>query len=190
MSPPLPPLPIPETMLDWQAPRQVLVTEKKTGCSLSLKEVVTTWQVVMQKQGDSLHWRRFNLLGAPDARQILQDGRWRNDGFILPNKEARELFGALLFAWTSSADLPLAYSLTDEYEQVNENRRTREIYHKSVMEPPWWSFPFIFAHHYDRRWEIIWEDWPNQPDVFFIIFRPVVADACGSGVRIWEVRPL
>ncbi|AOU94428.1 uncharacterized protein AruCF_3537 [Achromobacter ruhlandii] len=31
---------------------------------------------------------------------MLEDGRWRNDGFLRPNGQARDLFAALLFAWT------------------------------------------------------------------------------------------
>jgi len=70
------------------------------------------WQVVVQQEGDTLRWLRFDLLGAPDARQILQNSKWRNEGFIAPNPQARELFAALLFAWTKDIDLPQAYGKT------------------------------------------------------------------------------
>lgn len=55
---------------------------------------------VQRMAGGELRWSWFNLLGAPRSRQILADGRWRNDGFLPPDPQARRLFEALLLAWT------------------------------------------------------------------------------------------
>lgn len=42
-------------------------------------------------------WRfvQVDSLGAPISRQILQNGKWRNDGFMPPNPSARQLFSAV-----------------------------------------------------------------------------------------------
>jgi len=151
-------LPVPQAVFNGQAPRQVLVTEIKPNT----KEA-QIWQVVVQQQGDSLRWLRFNLLGAPDARQILQNGQWRNDGFIPPNQEARELFAALLFAWTSPVDLPLAYPYPP--------------YHWQIFNDKW-----VLKDNSRLRWTVIWQDGLNQPDLFSIEDHRI-------GV-IWQVRSL
>lgn len=42
-------------------------------------------------------WRfvQVDALGAPMARQTLQNGQWRADGFLPPNPKARVLFSAV-----------------------------------------------------------------------------------------------
>jgi len=99
----------PPTPHDLQAdrlrlPHQVLVTEISPDTAIT-----SSWLIVAQSENQAIRWSRFNLLGAPDARQILEDGRWRNDGFIAPNAQARELFAALLFAWTYQTGLDAEY---------------------------------------------------------------------------------
>ncbi|OZI23791.1 hypothetical protein CAL26_10240 [Bordetella genomosp. 9] len=67
--------------------------------------------LVVQAEGpDATRWSMFDPLGMPMARQILQDGKWRNDGFMRPNAQASELFSAILFAWTPQASLASAYA--------------------------------------------------------------------------------
>ncbi|MBC9249089.1 hypothetical protein A9179_02245 [Pseudomonas alcaligenes] len=63
------------------------------------------WLLVLQAEGTALRWSLFDPLGVPLARQLLQDGEWRNDGLLPPNAEARELFAALLFALSNEAAL-------------------------------------------------------------------------------------
>ena len=63
------------------------------------------WLLVLQAEGPALRWSLFDPLGVPLARQLLQDGQWRNDGLLPPNAEARELFAALLFALSDGAAL-------------------------------------------------------------------------------------
>lgn len=43
-------------------------------------------------------WRfiQTNALGAPIARMVLTSQGWRNDGFVMPNKQAKLLFTALI----------------------------------------------------------------------------------------------
>ena len=41
-------------------------------------------------------WLQTSPLGAPLARQLYQNGQWRNDGFLPPNRSATALFTALM----------------------------------------------------------------------------------------------
>ncbi len=63
------------------------------------------WLLVIQREGQGIRWSMMDPLGIPQARQQLIDGRWQADGLLPPNPEARELFAALLFALTPSAEL-------------------------------------------------------------------------------------
>jgi hypothetical protein len=76
------------------------------------------WLLVIQREGASTRWSMMDPLGIPQARQQLIDGHWRADGLLPPNPEARELFAALLFALTPSAELlrnyPDARQTTDQ----------------------------------------------------------------------------
>jgi hypothetical protein len=63
------------------------------------------WLLVIQREGAGTRWSMMDPLGIPQARQQLIDGRWQADGLLPPNPEARELFAALLFALTPSAEL-------------------------------------------------------------------------------------
>lgn len=61
------------------------VTDKDGSNSLLLIEPLSEQQ-----------WRFVQVdgLGAPISRQILQQGKWHNDGFLPPNPKARQLFTA------------------------------------------------------------------------------------------------
>ncbi|MDR7053590.1 hypothetical protein J2W70_000935 [Pseudomonas koreensis] len=63
------------------------------------------WLLVIQHEGAGTRWSMMDPLGIPQARQQLIDGHWQADGLLPPNPEARELFAALLFALTPSAEL-------------------------------------------------------------------------------------
>jgi len=78
------------------------------------------WLLVIQREGQSLRWLLFDPLGVPLARQSLRDGSWHADGLLPPNPRARELFAALLFALTPSAQLTQAYP---DRLQVSGNQR-------------------------------------------------------------------
>jgi len=62
------------------------------------------WLLVIQHEDGALRFSLFDPLGVPLARQHLIDGRWRNDGLLPPNREARDVFSALLHTlWQSKA---------------------------------------------------------------------------------------
>jgi len=63
------------------------------------------WVLVIQQEDAGLRWSMMDLLGIPQARQKLADGKWQADGLLPPNPEARELFAALLFALTPKDQL-------------------------------------------------------------------------------------
>ena len=63
------------------------------------------WVLVIQREGPGIRWSMMDLLGIPQARQILIDDKWLADGLLPPNPEARELFAALLFALTPRDEL-------------------------------------------------------------------------------------
>ncbi|HWH85623.1 MAG TPA: hypothetical protein VNV36_02500 [Pseudomonas sp.] len=63
------------------------------------------WLLVIQQEGAGIRWSMMDPLGIPQARQQLIDSRWQADGLLPPNPQARELFAALLFALTPSAEL-------------------------------------------------------------------------------------
>ncbi len=86
------------------------------------------WLLVVQAEGTALRWSLFDPLGVPLARQLLDHGQWRNDGLLPPNAEARELFAALLFALTPSAELAQCYPQGDWQLAGADQRR---------LEPDW-----------------------------------------------------
>ena len=106
----VPPAPMSATAL--ALPRWAQVHTEKRG-----QPAQDTLLAVQAQPGGAMRWSMFDPLGMPQARQIFQDGHWRNDGFMRPNGAATELFSAILFAWTPSADLPLAYAGQDWREQ-------------------------------------------------------------------------
>lgn len=45
---------------------------------------------------NGIRFVQTDALGAPIARQIVNEQAWQNDGFIAPNAESRRLFAAIL----------------------------------------------------------------------------------------------
>jgi len=67
--------------------------------------------LAVQDEGQgATRWSLFDPLGMTRARQILQDGKWRNDGFMRPDGKASDMFSAILFAWTPEQSLARAYA--------------------------------------------------------------------------------
>lgn len=64
--------------------------------------------VVDARDAHAWRWIQTDALGAPVARQIWQDGQWRNDGFLPPNPQARQLFIATLPLMLTPAQLQQA----------------------------------------------------------------------------------
>jgi len=93
--------------------------------------------LIVQREDQALRWSLLNPLGAPLARQILENGDWRGDGMAPPNPLARQLFAALLFAWMPRAALDAAYgpgTWQDEPLPGGGYRRSLEKDGK-----PWWT---------------------------------------------------
>ncbi|VVO67755.1 hypothetical protein [Pseudomonas fluorescens] len=79
------------------------------------------WVLVIQQEDSGLRWSMMDLLGIPQARQILIDDKWQADGLLPPNPEARELFAALLFALTPKDQL------TNNYPTAWQHGRQRSL---------------------------------------------------------------
>jgi len=62
------------------------------------------WLLVIQQEDEHLRFSLFDPLGVPLARQQWSGGQWRNDGLLPPNREAREVFGALIQALRQAQD--------------------------------------------------------------------------------------
>lgn len=82
------------------------------------------WLLVLQGEGRGLRWSLLDPLGLPLARQVLEDGVWRNDGLLPPNPEARELFAALLFALTPAPQLPALWPARQWQNAADQRRLT------------------------------------------------------------------
>ena len=67
------------------------------------------WLLIVQKERHGLRWSLMDPLGIPLARQKLYEDRWKADGLLPPNPEARELFAAVLFALTSDKEVRFDY---------------------------------------------------------------------------------
>lgn len=95
--------PVPARDADFALPRQLHVVQSAAG------QPALDTLLVVQREGAALRWSLFDPMGVPQARQMLEHGQWRNDGFLRPNAQARDLFAALVFAWTPDAELDAAY---------------------------------------------------------------------------------
>lgn len=106
---------MPTQALVLNDPRTLHVVQERNDESIS--DAV----LAVRSDGDSMYWAMFDLLGVPQARQILRDGQWHNDGFLPPNAAARALFAGLVFAWTPATELQTRYAT--HHIQVNGNTR-------------------------------------------------------------------
>lgn len=95
--------PLPARDAAFSLPRQLHVVQTAPG------QPAVDLLLVVQREDAALRWSLFDPMGVPQARQMLEGGKWRNDGFMRPNAQARDLFAALMFAWTPAADLDAAY---------------------------------------------------------------------------------
>lgn len=94
--------PLPAQLPTLALPMQLHVQREQAGQRQD-------WLLVIQQEDAHLRWSLLDLLGMPQARQMLQNGQWQADGLLPPNPAARELFAALLFALTPPAELQRAY---------------------------------------------------------------------------------
>lgn len=49
----------------------------------------------LSAQPQAWRWVQSDPLGAPIARVILDNKGWQNDGFVMPNQQAKQLFSAI-----------------------------------------------------------------------------------------------
>ncbi|QIW16735.1 hypothetical protein A4G20_10545 [Pasteurellaceae bacterium RH1A] len=59
------------------------------------KQVKQVSLLTVQFEPNQWRWVQTDPLGAPLARVLLSKQGWQNDGFIMPNAQARQLFAAL-----------------------------------------------------------------------------------------------
>lgn len=89
------------------------------------------WLLVIQREDQRLRWSMMDLLGIPQARQMLDNGQWQADGLLPPNPSARELFAALLFALTPAERLAALYPAA---RQQDNQRWLGERWHVSYRQ--------------------------------------------------------
>ncbi|MBK5004828.1 hypothetical protein [Pseudomonas sp. S32] len=94
--------PLPERLPGLTLPQQLHVQREQAGQRQD-------WLLVIQDEHQRLRWSLLDLLGIPQARQLLDGRQWQADGLLPPNPAARELFAAVLFALTPPAQLAQLY---------------------------------------------------------------------------------
>ncbi|WP_150538310.1 hypothetical protein [Actinobacillus vicugnae] len=52
----------------------------------------------VQFEAEQWRWVQTDPLGSPKARVLLSKNGWQNDGFIMPNQQAKQLFSAIAVA--------------------------------------------------------------------------------------------
>lgn len=90
-------------------------------------QVIQAGLLSVQFGTEQWRWVQTDSLGAPIARLILTTGGWQNDGFVMPNKQAQQVFSALATALNPNRPL-------FKFSAVNEsgNARLYQINHKTV----------------------------------------------------------
>lgn len=61
--------------------------------------------LVLSAQPQAWRWVQSDPLGAPIARVILDKNGWQNDGFVMPNQQAKQLFSAIATALNTKQPL-------------------------------------------------------------------------------------
>ncbi|THF62497.1 hypothetical protein [Pseudothauera rhizosphaerae] len=118
-------VPVPDQTPAFSLPRMLHVTHHVPG------RPAADGVLVVQAEAQGTRWSLFDPLGAPQARQILHAGNWRNDGFLPPNDTARTLFSALVFAWTPAAELAARYGAANVV--VGDGVRTLAAHGRPVV---------------------------------------------------------
>lgn len=102
--------PLPERLPQLTLPQQLHVQREQAGQHQD-------WLLVVQRENDHLRWSLLDLMGIPQARQLLDGQDWQADGLLPPNPAARELFAAVLFALTPEQQLLQLYPQARQQEQ-------------------------------------------------------------------------
>jgi len=92
------------------------------------------WILVLQNEPQGLRFVMFDPLGVPVARQWLVNGRrWKADGLLPPNREARALFNTL----RQVLDLPANWQMQPGQRAGPYQFEHRgHIYHITGLETP------------------------------------------------------
>lgn len=152
------PLAVPSGPMPFNLPRQMYVVEQATD------NTTRDSILIVQQEGEATRWTLLDLLGMPQARQILQAGRWRNDGFLPPNGRASLLFSAIAFALTPENALKKTYAGQSWHvERTHVGGRTHVM--PATGKP---------------KWSIHWA--PGARDDTFSVMLP---DA-----TVWTISPL
>lgn len=131
--------PMPARDADFSVPRQLHVVQEAPG------QPALDAMLVVQREGAALRWSLFDPMGVPQARQMLEHGQWRNDGFLRPNAQARDLFAALMFAWTPQENLDAAYGAGNWRAQTDSGGAAeRSLLERGAV-----------------RWKVRWPQAPN-----------------------------
>ncbi|WP_144964061.1 DUF3261 domain-containing protein [Pseudomonas sp. DE0010] len=101
--------PLPASLPPLALPQQLHVERTQAGQRQD-------WLLVIQDEGGRLRWSLLDLLGIPQARQVLDGQQWQADGLLPPNPAARELFAAMLFALTPQDQLARLYPQAREQQ--------------------------------------------------------------------------
>ncbi|KGD92193.1 hypothetical protein JL37_16205 [Achromobacter sp. RTa] len=150
--------PVPARDAGFALPRQLHVVQAAPG------QPALDTLLVVQREGAALRWSLFDPMGVPQARQMLERGKWRNDGFLRPNGQARNLFAALIFAWTPETELDAAYGAGNwQTRRAGGGAAEREL-----------------LEHGRPRWTVRWPQ-AAQADTFTVV------DSDGI---TWRISPL
>ncbi|MDR2213096.1 MAG: DUF3261 domain-containing protein [Pseudomonadales bacterium] len=154
-------LPLPRVDTVPDLPRTLHLIESQPG------QIEQDRLLVVQREEQLIRWSLFDLFGAPLARQLLsmEDGSWRSDGLLPPNPQARELFAALLFAWTPGSLLESAYPGVWRETGAEASLESRELMQDGVV-----------------HWRVEWVDETLTSPPSFTLTLP-------EGT-IWRVLPL
>lgn len=76
-----------------QLPQQKVESQLFTLEQLSPKTEKSL--LVVQFEKEQWRWLQTDPLGAPIARLVLTKNGWQNDGFVMPNAQAKQLFSAI-----------------------------------------------------------------------------------------------
>jgi len=140
-----PPLPAGES--NYCLPRLLHVVDQSNGQDSVL---------AVQREGKAMRWSWLNPLGAPLARQVLEQGRWRDDGLTPPNASAIPLFAALIFAWTPRTALDANYGADAWHEMSTPHgwRRTLLAPSQALWTVESYDEKLIIAAPNGKQWHI------------------------------------
>lgn len=92
--------------------------------------------LAVQQEEEGIRFVLTDSLGAPVSRQVLNAGGWQNDGFVMPDREARRLFAALLPVLAAGGSMPVYPDAETRFENGATVflRRQREMWRTESKE--------------------------------------------------------